>query len=97
MDFVHNSTGIPVMELNTTTSTATPVEGINTAQGDMTLNSSPYYTTRTSPIFTVDFAGVDWVNVVRCKKCKHFNPSTCECELTNTMVEEEDYCSYGAE
>ncbi len=38
---------------------------------------------------------VDFVEVVRCKDCKHRNPNGYKCLRDNLWHQGEDYCSYG--
>lgn len=47
-----------------------------------------------------DAPRVDAVPVVRCKKCRHYNPSGCAngfgwCEYYNTGATDEHFCSHG--
>lgn len=38
---------------------------------------------------------VDFVEVVRCKDCKHKNPLCSKCMRDNLWHDEDDFCSYG--
>ena len=46
-----------------------------------------------------DVTGHDFVEVVRCEDCKHYNPEATEwrCDIVNGLVEpyDDDFCSYG--
>lgn len=37
----------------------------------------------------------DFVNVVRCKDCKHYYHGTCVNDFALNLMRENDYCSYG--
>lgn len=37
----------------------------------------------------------DWVRVVRCKDCKYLYRNERTCDYFETLVEDDDYCSYG--